>query len=1074
MGQLLLYSASAGSGKTHSIAGQYILLLFSKKHAHRNILAVTFTNKACEEMKSRIVEEMYDITKSTSPNERIQAIKKHTNLSSSKISEISKDIFKDILHDYSFFSVSTIDSFFQKIVKNFTRETGIQYNYEIELDKEQIINKGVDDLMSLCETNSNLKNDIIALVEENINESVKWDFRRKLKSFIKTVLESDYRKYESEYNIFFSDLAKYNEFKNKLYIIEKEFIKNIEEFSSEMKNILLSNNLKYEDFSRGNTSIIHRLIQTKERISANKMDTHFNNIGDISKWIKKSDIDKEPLKSSTIKLMSLSEKLENYYIQNITEYNTARIIKKQLSFAKLIDKALKIIHQNLYETSKFLISEIPVFLSEIANQNSSSFIYEKTGTYYENYLIDEFQDTSKIQWNSFKPLLSESLSSGGEKQINIIVGDLKQSIYSWRGGDWRLLASDVEQEFKNFIKNINLVDNWRSGKTIVDFNNSFFDEASKILQQSVNNETPLELQEITGNLVRQSIYGNLKQNTKKDFDSLVQIDVFKDTKTLQDQIILNLIKNIEILQSKNYEPGDMMILVRSNKDGSLIAKEIIKYSQSKEAKPGVIYDVVSSEALFISTNKAIKLIISCFRYLDNKNDNLAFTEAAYSYYVFTKLKHDNEIVFNQLEFSEYLTRKLLKIKDNYNYSLLHELTELLILTLELNKIEENVPFLNSFRDLIHEYSQNNTPEIRGFIEYWDEKGKTQNIKIPEKQNAINIITVHKSKGLASDIIFVPFCNWSLYKSNNTIWVDTNKEPYNVLPVWPANFDLKLKESHFAKNYYLDKFRQTIEAFNMLYVAYTRAKKALFISGENKPSKVSIMSIVKKGIENITQVENSNWQIIDNEVKISYSQGSLSLTNKRNINTDYIKSYDVFIPNKQIVIKPFYEKDKQSYTDSNNILKGVIYHKIFENIIEFADIDKAIQKLKNASIICDDSVDEYRDNITNILKNKYIKSWFDGSYSVSNEIEIADVGGIIKRPDRIMENESEIIIVDYKFGDTEQSKYVKQTAQYSNLLRKMGYTNIKTYIWFVLNNYLLKVDEKSFTTQKIDLANEKVN
>ncbi len=1074
MGKLLLYSASAGSGKTHNIAGQYILLLFAKKQAHRNILAVTFTNKACDEMKSRIVEEMHKITQSEHSGERVQEIKQFTNLPESKIIEISKDIFKDILHDYSFFSVSTIDSFFQKIVRNFTRETGIQYNYEIELDKDQIINKGVDDLISLCEEDKSLKNDIIQLVEQNINESVKWDFRRKLKGFIKTVLESDFRLYEEEYKEFFAGKESLDKFKKSLLSIENSFINKIEDYCAQMQTVLTNNNLSIEDFSRGKTSIVNRLLHTIDKIIINKMDTHFNNIDDISKWLKKADIDKEPLHSATLQLIEISKQLEEYYITNLIDYNTVRIIKGQLNYAALIDKALQVIHQNLYESGKFLISEIPVFLSEIANQNSSSFIYEKTGSYFENYLIDEFQDTSRIQWDSFKPLLSESLSTGDDKQINILVGDLKQSIYSWRGGDWRLLATDVKKEFGNFSHDINLLDNWRSGESIVKFNNDFFREAAKILEQAVISETPAELQAETGELITTSIYSKIDQKVQKDYNSLVQIDIFKESENTVELTIQNLIKNIEDLQEKNYEPGDMMILVRSHKEGSLIANEIIKYSQSDKAKPGITYDVISSEALYISSNKAVRLIISCLKYLADNRNELAFTEAAYSYYVYSNLKDETEIIFNKDEYTKHLSKKLEPAKEKYNYTLLHELTDTLILTLGLNKIEENIPFLNSLRDLIHDFSQNNTPEVNGFLEFWEENGEKQNLRIPEKQNAINIITVHKSKGLAADIVFVPFCNWPLYRLNNTIWVNSDIEPYNTLPVWPANFDSKLAKSHFSRNYYLDKFRQTIEAFNMMYVAFTRAKKALFISGGEKVKKDSVMNTFKAGIEIISSVNGSTWKTKEDEIKTTYFDGSISPVDKKNSDTDYIKTYDIFIPDKQIKIKPFFEKEKHESSSADHILEGIILHKIFENIISYSDIDDALSKLSNSGVISQDSVTDYKNKILETINHTFIQSWFDGTYRVSNEMEIADTGGFIRRPDRIMENDNEIIIVDYKFGDTEQSKYVKQTAKYANLLRKMGYQNIKTYIWFVLHNYLLEVNEKSLTTRKIDLANEKNN
>jgi ATP-dependent exoDNAse (exonuclease V) beta subunit len=317
MSNLLVYSASAGSGKTHSIAGQYIMMLFSKKQAHRNILAITFTNKACEEMKVRIVEEMHKVA-SNHPDSRIDEIAAFTKLPKASILNQAKHIFKDILHDYSFFSVSTIDSFFQKIVRNFTRETGIQYNYEIELDKESIVNQAVDDMLELSTNDKSLKKNIINLVQQNIDNSKKWDFRKDLKSFIKNVIESDYRMYEEAYNEFFSSKEQKTAFLKELNTIEKSFLNQIESYCIEMKDIMLKHGVELGAFSGGaGRSIPSRLLKThdKTKDSALDIDAHFNNYDTIEKWLKKADLEKEPLKTCTLQLISTTEKLKEYYLK---------------------------------------------------------------------------------------------------------------------------------------------------------------------------------------------------------------------------------------------------------------------------------------------------------------------------------------------------------------------------------------------------------------------------------------------------------------------------------------------------------------------------------------------------------------------------------------------------------------------------------------------------------------------------------------------------------------------------------------------------------------------------------------
>ncbi len=1073
MGKLLVYSASAGSGKTHNIAGQYILLLFSKNQAHKNILAVTFTNKACEEMKTRIVEEMHNITEHKS-NNRINEIHSFTGLPKDTILKQSQKIFKEILHDYSHFSILTIDSFFQKIVRSFTRETGIQYNYEIELDKDIIINKAVDDLMSQSETDKELKNNIIALVQQNIDNSTKWDFRYNLKNFLKMILESDYRSYENEYNDFFSDKNSLKNFLQELNALENEFISGIQSLCDKLEQTLKNNKSEVADFSGGNSrSIIKRMLATEQKIkdAPLKINEHFKDIDNIEKWLKKADVDKEPLNSTTNELMQVSQELFDFYIAHYKIYYTSIIIKKQIPYTALINKSLQTVHKNLFESGKFLISEVPVFLSEIASQNSSSFIYEKTGSFYENYLIDEFQDTSRIQWDSFKPLLSESLSVDEKGRLNILVGDLKQSIYSWRGGDWKLLAIDVEKEFPDSYTKIPLLDNWRSGKTIVNFNNEFFNTAAEILKNSINTDTPEEYHSITGDLITDTIYSEIKQNPQKDFASAVQIDIFSETEDTKGDIIKNMIRQIENIQLKNYSPGEIMILVRSNKDGTIIAEEIIRHSQSQNAKLGVSYDVISSEALLISSNKAVKLIISCLQYLSLQTNELAFNQAAYAYYVQQKLKIQEKVVFDKKAFGEYLETNLEPIKQSYNYKLLHETCESLIKILDLNKSEENVPFLNSFRDLLHDFSQNNHAEVDKFLEYWEEKGKNQNLRIPEKQNAINIITIHKAKGLDANFVFIPFTDWGLVKYNNTVWVKSEVPPFNALPAWPANFDSKLANSIFEQDYYDFKFKQIVESFNMLYVAFTRARIGLFMSAAQKDcaKNSSVASILNKGIDELIKNTTIEFDITSNDDLITYKCGNIPDTVKTESEQNYIKSYDVFIPDKQIKIKPFYEKDAHESKTDSNIIEGIKMHKIYENINLASDLDKALLKLSSTGIISIGEVENYKLKISKTLSHNFIKPWFDGTYKVYNEAEILSSSGTIRRPDRIMEKDDELIIIDYKFGDIEKQQYIKQTKNYALLLSELGYKNIKTYIWFVMHDFLIEVNAENDKTDKIILS-----
>jgi ATP-dependent exoDNAse (exonuclease V) beta subunit len=400
------------------------------------------------------------------------------------------------------------------------------------------------------------------------------------------------------------------------------------------------------------------------------------------------------------------------------------------------------------------------------------------------------------------------------------------------------------------------------------------------------------------------------------------------------------------------------------------------------------------------------------------------------------------------------------------------LTEIIIKTLKLNDEPDNVPFLISFRDIIHDYSQKYPSEVESFIEYWEEFGIKKNLKIPEKQNAINIITIHKAKGLAADIVFVPFCTWQFAKAGSLQWCKIDQEPFNVLPIWPVNFDAKMSNSIVQESYQLEKFRRSIESFNLLYVAFTRARKALYISASSNPKDDAIY--VENSLNlvlNDTNFRNEiKLKVTDDEIYNSteYSIGNVPVTAKTDNETKYFDKYPIYVPTKNIIIKSYFDRDKIDVNSDSIIHKGIIFHKLFEKILCYEDIDRAVMSAYRLGEITEEQTINYKQEIEEILSNGFIKPWFDKTYKVSTEVEIINKEGQIKRLDRLLENDSEIVIVDYKFGSIENNKYQKQLLEYSNLLKDMGYKTIKTYIWYVLLGYVIEIGNYESEVNKIEL------
>lgn len=1090
MNNLSVYSASAGSGKTYSITHEYLALLLKNsdnEKAYKNIIAITFTNKATNEMKNEILKKFQSILKNNSDNKELLDICKKAELlsdtdSNEKKAEVmkkAKDIFRkafvNILHDYSFFSVSTIDSFFQKIIRGFAREIGINYNYSLELDNEKIISDAIDILLEQAETDNKLKSKIIKIVDNSTDEGKSWNIKNSLSAFVKSIPISEYREFEKDYEAFFADENSEKNFRSEIIKIQNNFKNSIDEKYQKI--------ISYSDYStcfsyndKRNFIYLLKAICEKYDDSDFSLEDYFKYCNYDEKSIKFKTPKKDISKAVLNELYAIYDDLHEFFLANFKNYKTINIIDQNYYYAGLLNSIIEIINNYIAEKGLFLISNVPTFLSEIAKNNSSSFIYEKVGTFYENYLIDEFQDTSQLQWDSLMPLIMESLSN---YKKNIIVGDLKQSIYSWRGGDWELLANKLYSDFPQDYFPNDLKENWRSGEKIVNFNNSFFETAVGAIKD--NTKFPDEVKKNTTDLIQDKIYSNIKQEFKKESisESFVSVNIIDqekdDEKSFKEKAIFLLIKQIEELQENGVSPKDILILVRTNDEGNQIAKEILLYSQSAEAKENVTYELISSTSLFIYQNYAIQTIIACLKYFANKNDFLAKYE----------IKQKLSLQFPDIPQTDF-DQILADLQKVSSLKLLYENIEDIIDNFGLNKNEANIPYLISFRDLVLDFEQKESPDIFSFLNYWDEVAQKKNLRLSEEQNAITILTIHKAKGLAEDYVFVPFCNWKLADSKSTLKLvkSPDKYPFNALPAWLINVcSDSLLESHFSEDYYIQRFKQIIESFNVLYVAFTRARKGLSVFldsyAKNPADNLnSVNKLIQFTVENLSSDKLST----KNDNGISYKEyfwgkdlvSSITENKDKTVNK-YIDKYGIFKhenknPKEQIIIKSQFDRNKLDLDKDTDINKGIIFHKIFENINYAKDIDNAINKLYQSSIISKDKITFYKDIIEKKIKNKNVAKWFDGSYDVITESEIiSQKDKRLYRPDRIMFNKdkSETIIVDYKFGKKEEKAYINQIQNYAKLLSDMKYQNISLYLWFVIENYLLHIFDGKII-EKIDL------
>ena len=484
---LTVYRASAGAGKTHKLTGEYLTLLFTGAGAFRRILAVTFTNKATDEMKTRIVDELYNLA-SGRKSDYVELLKSTYSLTEVQVRKQAAKILIDILHDYSAFNISTIDRFFQQTMRAFTREIGLQGGYGIEMDQELVLTTAIDNLLSDLEKpeSKDLLGWLLRFAEDKIESGGEWNLRKDIMALSREVFKESYKAFSEAVGRDIEDKKALEDYKNELYGIIRSVEATAKELGERGLAILNKYGLKVTDFKGGSRSpltLLDRLVQGEmKEPSATFIGLADNLDGCFTKTVSLGTRQiigcafEDGLNDCIKGIISL--------FGNLTAYNTAREIVRYYYTLGILTDVSRQIAAYREEKNVMLIADTTELLSKVIEGSDAPFIYEKTGTHVDHYMIDEFQDTSGMQWNNFRPLIEESLAHSRD---NLIVGDVKQSIYRFRNSDWKLLDEQVQADFSpEEIHEETLKDNWRSCRNIVEFNNALFTTLPGVLQAVYN------------------------------------------------------------------------------------------------------------------------------------------------------------------------------------------------------------------------------------------------------------------------------------------------------------------------------------------------------------------------------------------------------------------------------------------------------------------------------------------------------------------------------------------------------------------------------------------------------------
>ena len=1067
MNKLLIYSASAGSGKTHKLTGNVLQTLIKNVSDYKHILAVTFTRKASEEMKTRLLEELYALA-SNKKSDFLDLLIKQNGFSEALVRDRAQQALNNILHHYGRFSYSTIDSFFQSIHRGFLREANIHSNFELQLDTKQVAEHSVNMMLDDAGENPVLQEWILKLIDEELLENGKWEVRDKISSLFSEVFKESFEKIIPSSNQK-TDISSQLEDLNKYCVKQINIIENgFKTIASKLLAICKRIDMQPEDFKYKNGSAASVIVKFPDNIKPLGKRI-FSAAIDETTWVKPNSPEYTKSSSALPQLMALAQELIDLYQSKLQLYSTSKVVHSQIYYLGLVLDARNRVNKYLEENNEYLLSDVTRFLAALTVNNDAPFVYEKTGTYIRHYLIDEFQDTSNMQWMALKPLMEECLAHANNN--GMIVGDVKQSIYRWRNGNWRLLGKEVPNQFG--VTPLAMQDNYRSKSNIVTFNNSIFTNASVVLEnfivEKLNDEEHSELISDYEGLFSEN-YKNVIQNIKKDDGGWIKIKYYEGKKEeWQASSMENCMQIIEELQQKGTSPGDIAILVRTNDEGKRIANYILNYAGSKQAKEDVNYRIVSNEALMLISSPATKILSGIFYYIsDNKQTDKLF-EAAILYQKYYLHQADIVSILPISATEEQLLnlfpdgmKEFCNLASQYP---VYELSERLIDFLGLQHDKDTIPFIEAFCDLCISFSGKNNADISSFIEWWNNNAYSQKLKLPEDPDAIRILSIHKSKGLGIEHVLIPFCNWDITPNANLsrIWCSTKEEPFNNFPAYPLKATKEVAKSYFYKDYYDEYFAETFDNLNILYVACTRAKTGLYIGGKketkdsnkntNTISKVlySALNMQAKDIENTFNSFEEYKVDEENE----YTIGEIDKQEYIKPTDTSVPHFPIHIPNKQLLAK-----NTSKYIENNEAIKlGLLFHSIFENIGHENDIEQAVNKAYAEGLIQEKQKKDIILEIKNKINKGIAANWFKGYKRLLAEQWLMLSDGSFKRPDRVVEYDDYWVVIDYKFGHKENNKYKTQVAEYMQVIGQICGKEVQGFVWYVMLNKIVEVNIK---------------
>lgn len=1086
-GKITVYKASAGSGKTFTLAASFIELLLNTEDAtaFRHVLAVTFTNKATAEMKERIIARLYDLAHELqtrdADNFREEMRKRLPHLTDELMKRRAAAALQAILHDYDHFAVTTIDSFFQTLLTHLAHELGLSSGFRVDINDKEVVSRAVDRLMEALPMRPKLMAALITYVLKRIEDNKNWNPTSEMKELGEHLLKEKVLQHDEKLEEALADPQATGRYVAKLRAVLTEALTHLTEAAHDFLNTYTQQTNGVAAY-KGVKEVVkfatrlHTAHAADDKTKALKAPGKTINkmIDSANEWLASKYQGKSQYLTTADALRKDLDELDKMRREVLVVANSYRLSTAQLSPLGLMNEIRAEMNRLNRENNRVLLAKTPQLLSSVVGDNDASFVFERVGTRFHHVMIDEFQDTSVLQWDIFRRLLIESISSIGSC---LLVGDVKQGIYRFRNGDWRILQ-DIESEMGHErVETHHLDTNYRSGDVLIGFNNAFFAEAARKMDAYAADTrvAPMyaDVKQLCskkqGGYVRVCI--DLPQPKDKDKQQADDADKAPtDTTHLQME---DLAKQIKALQQQGLPLNEMAILVRYR----YMAENVIEHFVHHHPE----IKLVSDEAFLLSSSPLLQTLIHALRYVVCPENVVARLHVA-TYMSRRPLTSGQPSMPDIVENAASLLPDILKFSaasDNTDKEIsprkqlltlpLYELCWRLLSALSPEIPSEEAPYVCCFLDHVINLVDDGAADAEALIALWDESLSEHAVPAGET-DGVRVLTVHKSKGLAFHTVLLPLCNWELEADrtpSDVQWFAPGVPPYDSIPLLPINVGSAAADSIYAKSYAEEHRWRRIENLNLLYVAFTRAKYNLYVWTSTKDElsdKSSTGDLIHAALPRpFTETAETHvvYKIgepaVPQKKVADASDEEEKQTNPLEQAPDSIhyalQSYESRAcfrqsnESKEFVCHPNEpDTNQQRYID-----QGKLLHKLLSGVRTHEDLPPAIKKMLSDGLLTSAEAANILALLQKRMADPEVNSWFDGSWEVFNECSILarDEKGILKtqRPDRVMTKNGESIVVDFKFGRPHPT-HKEQVQGYMQLLRQMGHPRVSGHLWYV--------------------------